>query len=231
MSEIFVDGKDTGYRKDSRWWWDESSPDGFRIANPDEDYPNEYFAIDHVSEKVVENYCNSVIRQYELFTESRLERIVEFGSGGGWFTNEFSKRGYSISGIEASASGISKCLEKHLSGVNKFDFRNIMGVPKHKYDIALCTEVAGHIEPPFSATLVSNLVNYSDVIWWSSEEPNANEPHLHHPNEQPYKFWINLFDFFGYSPILLSDEIFNSCERRGRYIFYNRRKFPQHEKS
>lgn len=229
MSEIFVDGKDTGYRKDSRWWWDESSPDGFRIANPNEDYPKEYFKEDHVGAEVVKNYCNAVIRGYELLAGEMLDTVIEFGSGGGWFTREFKNRGYSIQGLEGSYSGAKECERKQIYNCRITDFRKKMNAPEKKFQIALCTEVAGHIEPPFSATLVSSLVDYSDVVWWSSEEPDANEPHLHHPNEQSYKFWINLFDFFGYSPILLSDEIFNSCERRGRYMFYSRLKFPQYE--
>lgn len=226
MSEIFVNGQDTGYREDSKWWWNENSEDGFRIANPNEDYPQEYFATDHVSEKVVENYCNSVIRQYELLTGHRLKTIIEFGSGGGWFTSEFDKKGYDITGYEGSRKGIEKCCERGLyRQVDQVDFRKILKPINERYQIALCTEVAGHIESPFSSILVYNLINHADVIWWSSEEPNANRVHLHHPNEQPYKFWINLFRFYGYSALLLSDEIFNACERRGRYIFYNKSKF------
>ena len=44
----------------------------------------------------------------------------------------------------------------------------------------------------------------------------------HHPNEQPDIFWINLFDFFNYGYVKLSDEIYSETNLRGRYVFYNK---------
>lgn len=224
MTAIFQNGVDKGYKEKSNWWSDVNDPDCFRISTGD-DYPQDYFKQDHVSETVVENYCNNVIRQYELFTGKELVSIVEFGSGGGWFTKEFNRRGYMILGFEGSASGILECERKKVWMVTPRDFRYEMTEPMSRYDIALCTEIAGHIEPPFSAVLVNNLIKHSDLIWWSSEEPSANKPHLHHPNEQPYQYWINLFEFYGYGAHLLSEEVYNACEYRGRYIFYNKSKY------
>lgn len=227
MSDVFIDGKDVGYREDQNWWSNPNNPEAFRIADLNEDYPTEYFEKDHVSEKTVENYCNAVIRQYELFTRHRVMSILEFGCGGGWFLNEFVRRGYAAHGYEGSPSGLSKCREKGLSqNIDSVDLRRPLQKPTGKRDIVLCTEVAEHIEPPFAATLVYNATIFADIIWWSSEEPNTNKPHLHHSNEQPDQFWINLFNHFGYSAMRLSDEIYASCEGRGKYIFYSRYKFP-----
>jgi predicted TPR repeat methyltransferase len=225
MSEIFKDGIDTGYRENQNWWQDSNSPERFRIAKLHEDYPEVYFKEDHVSHSVVQQYCNHVAIQYEIIAKKRLNTIIEFGCGGGWFSKEFDKRGYSIFGLEGTYDGIEKCKLRQFYRVSKIDLRCYIQPPRKKYDIALCTEVAGHIEPPFSSMLVLNLVNHSDIIWWSSEEPFANRAHLHHPNEQPYEYWINLFEFYGYGAIRLSDEIFNDCERRGRYLFYKKLKY------
>lgn len=226
MIDVFKNGVDVGYRDNQNWWND--GPESFRIAKLDEDYPAEYFATDHVSGKTVSNYCNNVIRGFEMMAGRRLKSIIEFGSGGGWFTAEFLKRGYSIVGYEGSGGGVDRCLQKMMPVVRWDDFRILLPAPSFtKYDIALCTEVAEHIEPPFSSMLVQNLTSHSDMIWWSSEEPNTNKPHLHHPNEQPYQYWINLFEFYGYGAALLSDEIYNSCEGRGRYIFYNKKVYDE----
>ena len=227
MSAIFQDGVDVGYKEKSNWWGDPSDKDAFRISSLDNDYPSEYFKQDHVSRQTVIDYCNCVIGKYQEFTESKLKSIIEFGSGGGWFTEEFKKRGYGILALEGSNEGEKKCIRRDVRRVLKYDFRYKMPPHIGKYDIALCTEVGEHIESPFSAILVANLVDASDIIWWSSAEPNVGRPHLHHPNEQPYQYWINLFKFYGYEAIRLSDEIFNACEYRGRYMFYNKSKFPQ----
>jgi len=224
---MYIDGNDMGYKNNSDWWYRQSDPDAFRIATLDEDYPPEYFKEDHVSNEVVKNYCNSIIREFELFTGRKLKSIVEFGSGGGWFTEEFRNRAYHIIGLEGTKEGLKKCDERGIGRLRLVDFREPLISWIGKYDIALCTEVAEHIEPPFSSTLINSLISYSDIIWWSSAEPNVGRPHLHHPNEQPYQYWINLFKFYGYEAIRLSDEIYNACEYRGRYMFYNEYKFPQ----
>lgn len=218
---MYVDGKDMGYKAKAGWWNDPSDKDAFRIAELNNDYPYEYFSTDHVSETVVTAYCDSVVRAYELLSGAPLKTIVEFGAAGGWFTSEFFKRGYHIWGFDGAESGLAKCFDRKIFFADAQDFRKPMAEPYRKFDIALCTEVAGHIEPPFSAMLVSNLVKHSDVIWWSSEEVGVTKPHLHHPNEQPYQYWINIFEFYGYKAKKISDEIFYACEGRGRYIFYN----------
>lgn len=219
QKEIFINGEDKGYVDNTRWWWE--GDNAFRISTSD-DYPKEYFKEDHVGALVVENYCNAVIREFELLKGRRLKSIIEFGSGGGWFTKEFKDRGYRIEGYEGSNAGRRVCEERWLYNVSKKDFRLLIEPPSDKYDIALCTEVAGHIEPPFSAILVKNLISHSDVIWWSSEVPGFSKPHLHHPNEQPLQYWINIFDFYGYTFKMLPDEVFNKCEGRGRVIFYKK---------
>lgn len=219
-SGIFLNDLDLGY-KDKSNWWETDELDKGRMIDLNEDYPEQYFEKDHVSPEVVKNYCDCVAEEYKNFTGSELKSIVEFGCGGGWFAKEFYDRGYNIFGYEGSGSGIRKCAMRRFLNVSQKDFRNRIAA-NSKYQIALCTEVAGHIEPPFSSMLVHNLVTHADIIWWSSEVPGQNRPHLHHPNEQPYEYWINIFDFYNFGEKRLSDEIFNKCETRGRYLFYNR---------
>jgi hypothetical protein len=145
------------------------------------------------------------------------------GSGGGWFLKEFLNIGYNIYGLEGSDAGIESCLKKGIpeNKIIKQDFRRIFNLGR-RFDIALCTEVAEHVEPSLAGVLVHNLVSHSDLIWFSSEEPNTNQAHYHHCNEQPDKFWINLFDFFGYGVTRIPDLIFKATAGRGKFLFYKK---------
>lgn len=221
--KVFQEGKDVGYLDDQYWWANPSNPNAFRIASLDEDYPEEYFREDHVGEGVVKKLCNYVIEYFKNIVGREPYGVIEFGCGGGWFIEEFAKMDFllDVAGIEGSDYGIAQCKRR---GVEKYVDKRDLRVEFDfmQYDVAVCTEVGEHIEPPFASVLVKNIINHSKFVWWSSEEPNTNRPHLHHPNEQPYQYWINLFDFYGYGCYMLPDQVYNDCEGRGRMIFYNR---------
>ena len=99
------------------------------------------------------------------------------------------------------------------------------------FDIVLCTEVAEHIEPPFSSQLILNIINHSKLVWFSFEEPGTNSAHYHHCNEQPEKFWKNLFDFFGYQMVKLPKKVIKEVGGRAGYIFYAKSLKISHSKS
>jgi hypothetical protein len=208
---MFIDGEDQGYQDDPNWWYK-----SFRIAKLDEDYPAHYFTVAGVPDDVVKAYVENVAKYYHQITGNILETIIEYGSAGGWFSKEFDDIGYKIDTCDGSIN--ARCDER-------CDFRQVFfaNPPSTKnYDIALCTEVAEHLEPPFAAILVHNIICEADLIWWSSAEPGGNKPHLHHPNEQPLQYWINIFEFYGYGCYMLPDEVFNACAGRGRCLFYNK---------
>lgn len=210
---ITEDGVDNGYLADKNWWNNPEHPHAFRICVLDEDYPKIYYTNNHqLDNAMIEAYCNGVIAYYPKFTNRPLETIIEFGSAGSWFTNRFRSMGYTITALDGGSNATSNI---------QHDFRHVF-VPERKYDIALCTEVAEHLEPPFAGILVHNLIQSSDLIWWSSAEIGRGPAHFHHPNEQPYKYWINIFEYFGYGCYMLPDEIYNACASRGRCIFYNK---------
>lgn len=97
--------------------------------------------------------------------------------------------------------------------------------PTFQYDMLFATEVAEHIEPPFSSQFVHNCVKHSNLVWFSHESDDVdNENHIHHSNEQPEKFWINLFAFFGYRYVRINPAFLPYFENRGGLIFYNPQK-------
>ena len=217
----------------SVWWLDEEVKNSFTFYNLDTFYNDDYFMNDHVKDEVVNNYVNHVSFFFKKITGKNLNSVLEMGTAGGWFTKKFQDKGYDIFGLEGSSCGIEATLAKGVKQENllKHDFRLPINLDK-KFDIVCCTEVAEHLEIPFAGTLIKTLVDHSDIVWFSSAPPYVLQmpSSYHHPNEQPDIFWINLFDFFNYDYVKLSDEIYNDTNLRGRYIFYNRNVYNIEEK-
>lgn len=218
-SEVYQNGEDNGWLIKQNFWFDHEHEHGFAIQDLNSLYPEKYFEHDHVKPETVENYCRLIPEFYEKITGKKPEKIVEFGSAGGWFTKKFDDLGFTITGLEGTQAGYDACIKRGVKHIYKHDLRKHVIIES---DIALCTEVAEHIEPPFSAILVESLCDSSNLVWFSFEEPNTNAAHVHHCNEMPAKFWINLFDFYGFGAYKLPDWVYDQCEGRGMYIFYKK---------
>lgn len=225
--EVYLNGEDNGWLKKQNFWFDENHPNGFNIVDLDSIYPEKYFEVDHVKPETIDNYCRLIPEFYEKITGEPLRRVIEFGCAGGWFTERFAQNKIYVHAFEGAQAGVDKAesrLWKHKDWceVDHEDFGRTLIPTPHSAPIALCTEVAEHVEPPFSAILVNNLISSANLVWFSFEPPNTNPAHIHHPNEMPAKFWINLFDFYGYGCYMLPDWVFDQTEGRGRMIFYNK---------
>lgn len=233
---MFKDGVDQGYRKDPNWWFN-PGPDQFRIAKLNEDYPEEYFplaqppkealmAIVRHSKDLYLKWAPNSQRPHLGFSNG----IVDFGAAGGWTMNAFLEQGINATGFEGSFNGYLFCKKNFEDGAWQAlwydDVRQYLREPPSKYDMAICTEVAEHIEWPFHSTLVNNLIRYSDFIWWSSEGPEVdNSPHLHHCAEAPLQYWIKLFEYFGFDYYPLPKSVTEECAGRGQCVFYNPRTY------
>jgi hypothetical protein len=211
------DGKDIGYKVHQDWWFRAGDPDRYRYADIDSDYPAQYFPT--AEPPRVKEFVDTVIAKFQDFAQIPLTTVVEFGCGGGWYSTEFQRRGITVRAFEGSSAGINACHARGFFNVQKLDLRH--KTPDHSFaDLAICTEVAEHIEPPFHANLVQHLTSHSNLVWFSSEPPYTNKPHLGHPGEMPLEYWIALFKFFGFECYMLSDEIYESTVWRGRCIFF-----------
>ncbi len=65
-----------------------------------------------------------------------------------------------------------------------------------KFDVAICLEVAEHLAADDAGVLIANLVNHSDVIYFSAACPG--QPGDGHVNCQWPSYWQNLFNAQGY---------------------------------
>lgn len=228
--KLYQSGQYVGYlfNQDNLWWLRPNVEHSFKLFNLDEFYNQDYFKNDHVPDFVAHNYYLYVTNIYRQITGNKLSNLLEIGSAGGWFTKQFYDNGIDVLGIEGTTCGIDSCLKKGIPNDNllKHDIRLPLSLNR-KFDMVCCTEVAEHVEIPFSATLIHMLTSHSDLIWFSSPEPYELQlpPSYHHTNEQPNIFWFNLFKFYGFDYYKLSDNVYNNTQLRGRFLFYNTKKY------
>lgn len=222
----FIGTADNGWinKQNHLWWLDPTQPYSFTFFDPDSAYPDQYYANGHdVTDSHVKVYCDTVIDYYKSIKNVDLSTLLEVGCGGGWFTAEFARRGLKVTAFDASQSGVDRARARVGTKDNvrifKHDIRDkstLIG----RYDVICCSEVAEHIEPPFAGLLVQTLTKHSDVIIWSHARPHEHAPcHIHHPNEQPDRYWISLFAFFGYKAYSVPNEIVQATKQRIKFIF------------
>ena len=143
--------------------------------------------------------------------------VVDLGCGNAEFLNEFQKKGIIVQGYEGSRSAIGKAsIDKQ--HIKLFDLRNKIE-EKEKYDLALCLEVAEHIENKFSQRLVENLTSLSDKVVFTAATPGQGG-HFH-INEQPREFWVNIFKQrnYGYDA-QTTEKVKNDMKKAGVLSWY-----------
>jgi SAM-dependent methyltransferase len=64
------------------------------------------------------------------------------------------------------------------------------------FDLVQCLEVAEHLDPAASETLVENLVMHAPIVLFSAAPPGQGGEH--HVNERPYGYWRGLFARHGF---------------------------------
>ncbi|MFH1202704.1 MAG: methyltransferase domain-containing protein [Candidatus Omnitrophota bacterium] len=124
-----------------------------------------------------------------LYNYFHPESVVDVGCGTAEYLAEFNRLGIKIKGYEGSPAALKKAM---VSGnfIQLADLREKIKSDE-RYDLALCLEVAEHIESRYSKILVDNLASLSDTIIFSAAIPGQGG-HFH-INEQPHEFWIGLW--------------------------------------
>jgi hypothetical protein len=225
-------GREDGYStntdaEEANWWFNQDYSNAFEIYDLNLLYPDDYYDTDHVSPEITSNYATISLYICKLLRGGDCESLLELGAASCFMTETFRKNNkVDIYAVEGALGGVKKCLARGIPSQSLLhrDLRLPLTLNRH-FDMALCTEVAEHIEPPFSSQLVLNLVTHSDIIYFSFEDrTSGNFNHIHHNNEQPAKFWVNLFAFYGYEYVKLPESVLSLVEDRGGYVFYNKKK-------
>ena len=93
--------------------------------------------------------------------------MAEFGGAGGWFTKRFALHGLDYQSVEGTKAGIEKICSHPIvesTRVHRYDLRSEIKLPQPilgaKFDMAMNTEVAEHIEIPFHSRLVETLTSF-----------------------------------------------------------------------
>lgn len=116
--------------------------------------------------------------------------IIDVGCATGDLVAEFVIQGVQAFGIEGSTACLQH-LECSASRLFLFDIRYPLPKGIGRYDLALCLEVAEHIEPEYAHQLIQNLGLLSGRILISAAPPGQGGHY--HVNCRPPEYWVELF--------------------------------------
>ena len=122
--------------------------------------------------------------------------IVDFGCGQGRWLAEAKRNSPSvkITGLDGHYIDRSKLLIDESEFV-EVDLSNKINL-NYKYDLAISTEVAEHIEEKYADVFIDNIVSASDNVLFSAAIPGQGGNH--HVNERWQSYWIEKFSSRGY---------------------------------
>jgi SAM-dependent methyltransferase len=135
-----------------------------------------------------------VPRLVELFQP---KSVIDFGCGVGTFLSVFKEQGIiKVKGIDGN--WVDKSLLYRYLNSEEF-LENDLGERvdiKEKFDLALCLEVAEHLDEKYADVLVNNLVRASNLIVFSAAVPYQGGQN--HINEQWLTYWEKKFQKYNF---------------------------------
>jgi hypothetical protein len=121
--------------------------------------------------------------------------VLDVGCGSGaWLQAAV---GYGIVDIQG-IDGVDVCHSKLLTLHDKFQQKELTKPwdLKRKFDLAICLEVAEHLDPSCAELLLKNITMHSDLVLFSAACPSQNGQH--HVNCQWPVYWQSIFNMLGY---------------------------------
>ena len=163
-----------------------------------------------------------------LFSAYKPKSVVDVGCGTGAFASEFLKLGVTdVVGYEGLwMKSLPTILPKDRYIYQ--DFKNALSSPR-TFDLAICLEVAEHLEEVYARSLINSLCSLSEIVVFSAAIPNQGGNH--HVNEQWPQYWNELFTEMGFSLIwdprmeIWRNESIEACYRQNLLVF-GRKKSP-----
>lgn len=200
--QVFDQTTDNGYHTyGTQWWTNPACPFAFKYLALDALYAPTYFSHErgHPSYDQAQALYRYMQQVYQSLFGRTFASVLELGTGGGEITTHFHEAGLDLTAVEGTTAGVEKLLSLGIPATQvikaNLKFMEPLG---RQFDIAMCTEVAEHIEPWFASKVVANCVAHADVVWFSAAKGTA-QPHYHHINEVPIQAWDNIFAHFGYN--------------------------------
>jgi SAM-dependent methyltransferase len=143
--------------------------------------------MEHTSMAVIAGWIESTLKP---------ARVVDVGCGPGHLIEALHRGGASVLGLDYSGAAKDLVLGKGLP-FETFNLTVANPVPGSPWDLAVCCEVAEHLEARFADVFVQNLASASDTILLTAAEV-GQEGGLNHVNEQPNGYWIAKFERRGF---------------------------------
>lgn len=121
--------------------------------------------------------------------------VVDVGCGSGGLLDVLARRGVTdLLGLERSEAAIAAASKRGLD-VLRVDLREPLLLPA-RFDLAVCLEVAKHLPPEASDSLVTTLTSGPRRLVFSAATPGqGGDGHI---NEQPHEYWISRFRSAGF---------------------------------
>jgi len=152
--------------------------------------------------------------------------VVDVGCGPAYFLKVFKKMGVkTMKGIDG------KWCDKNLlfQNIDEIEFQEMdlekLVILPQRYDMALCLEVAEHLQPASAENFIKVLTTYSDVIVFSAAIPDQGG--FNHLNEQWPSYWEKIFNKFQFQkcdilrPIIWNDTSIKFWYRQNMVVYIN----------
>jgi len=121
-------------------------------------------------------------------------RVIDVGCGPGHMMAALATHDIDVFGVDISDAAIERVKKKNFP-VERFDLTVVnTPIPGAPYDMALCCEVAEHLDEKYASQFVDTLTRCADLVYLTAAEPDPNlGVGMFHLNEQPNSYWIDLF--------------------------------------
>jgi SAM-dependent methyltransferase len=154
-------------------------------------YGTDFFAYQQIGSLVSARSVAPIVLR-----DLRPSSILDVGCGAGAWIAAYAESGVDdIVGVDADYVRPDQLL----FDASRFHAIDVAGVFRmgRSFDMVQCLEVAEHLDPAASETLVDNLVAHAPVVLFSAAPPGqGGENHI---NERPYEYWRDLFQGYGYT--------------------------------
>jgi SAM-dependent methyltransferase len=158
-----------------------------------------------------------------------IKSIMDVGCGAGAWLSVWKNRSCAVLGLDGSYLNSANLLvdqEEFLV----HDLRQAISLQR-EFDMVQCLEVAEHLPPDRSRSLVEDLCRHSNLVFFSAAPPGQGGEN--HVNEQPYAFWRDLFaeqQYTMYDPWrrqLMDNNSVMPWYRYNSFLFVNANKLPK----
>jgi SAM-dependent methyltransferase len=154
-------------------------------------YGNDFFAYQQIGSLASARTVAPIVMRH-----LKPASILDVGCGAGAWVAAYGEAGVpDVTGVDAHYVRADQLLFD-ASRFHAVDVANFFRLGR-TFDLVQCLEVAEHLDPSASETLVGNLVAHAPMVVFSAAPPGQGGEH--HINERPYDFWRDLFDKRGYA--------------------------------